>query len=124
MNFLEKLDFLLAQRNMNKLQLSKATGIPYTTIDSFYKKGYDNIKLSTLLKLSNYFQCTLDYLVDDNSEEINYITDINANQPQDTTILTELYEVAKSLSETEQLYLLNTIKSLKQLLDEKNKNNP
>ncbi len=124
MNFLEKLDFLLAQRNMNKLQLSKATGIPYTTIDSFYKKGYDNIKLSTLLKLSNYFQCTLDYLVDDNSEEINNITDINANQPQDTTILTELYEVAKSLSETEQLYLLNTIKSLKQLLDEKNKNNP
>ncbi len=124
MNFLEKLDFLLVQRNMNKLQLSKATGIPYTTIDSFYKKGYDNIKLSTLLKLSNYFQCTLDYLVDDNSEEINNITDINANQPQDTTILTELYEVAKSLSETEQLYLLNTIKSLKQLLDEKNKNNP
>ena len=124
MNFLEKLDFLLAQRNMNKLQLSKATGIPYTTIDSFYKKGYDNIKLSTLLKLSNYFQCTLDYLVDDNSEEINNITDINANQPQDTIILTELYEVAKSLSETEQLYLLNTIKSLKQLLDEKNKNNP
>ena len=39
-------------------------------------------------------------------------------------ILAELYEVAQTLSEKEQLYLLDTVKSLKQLLNEKNKNNP
>lgn len=39
-------------------------------------------------------------------------------------ILAELYEVAQTLSEKEQLYLLNTIKSLKQLLNEKDKNTP
>ena len=118
MNFLEKLDFLLKQKNMNKLQLSKATVIPYTKIDSFYKKGYDNIKLSTLLKLSNYFQCTLDYLVDDDAAKKE--TEI----PENTKILAELYEVAQTLSEKEQLYLLDTIKSLKKLLNEKDKHTP
>ena len=39
-------------------------------------------------------------------------------------ILAELYEVAQTLSEKEQLYLLDTVKSLKQLLNEKNKNTP
>ena len=39
-------------------------------------------------------------------------------------ILAELYEVAQTLSEKEQLYLLDTVKSLKQLLNKKNKNTP
>ena len=38
--------------------------------------------------------------------------------------LAELYEIAQTLSEKEQLYLLNTVKSLKQLLNEKDKNTP
>ena len=65
MSFIEKLDALMKERNINKSQLSKESGIPYTTIDGFYKKGTDNIKLSTLKKLSSYFGCSLDYLVDD-----------------------------------------------------------
>ena len=44
--------------------------------------------------------------------------------PESAKILAELYEVAQTLSEKEQLYLLDTVKSLKQLLNEKNKNNP
>ena len=35
---------------------------------------------------------------------------------QSAKILAELYEVAKSLSEDEQLYLLDTVKALKQRL--------
>lgn len=52
-------------KGVNKAQLSRETGIPYSTIDSLYKKGYENIKLSTLRKLANYFNCSLDFLVDD-----------------------------------------------------------
>ena len=55
MSFLTKLDKLMKDKNINKSQLSKDSGVPYTTIDGFYKKGTENIKLSTLKKLSSYF---------------------------------------------------------------------
>ena len=63
MNFTEKLDSLMREKGINKSTLSKESGIPYTTIDGFYKKGTDNIKLSTLIKLCRYFHTTLDDLV-------------------------------------------------------------
>ena len=58
---LDQLNKLMLKRGINKSQLSKESGIPYTTIDGFYKKGTDNAKLSTLKKLSNYFEVPLDY---------------------------------------------------------------
>lgn len=69
MTFTEKLDKMMMDRGINKSTLSKDSDIPYTTIDGFYKKGADNIKLSTLKRLSAYFKCSLDYLVDDDSED-------------------------------------------------------
>ena len=48
---------------MNKSALSRASGLPYTTIDGIFKKGCDNIKLSTLEKLCKAFGVSLDYLV-------------------------------------------------------------
>jgi DNA-binding Xre family transcriptional regulator len=71
MTFTGKLDKLMRDRNINKSILSKESGIPYTTIDGFYKKGADNIKLSTLKGLASYFNCSLDYLVDDNNNDTN-----------------------------------------------------
>ena len=68
MSFTEKLDKLMAERRITKAILSREADIPYTTIDGFYKKGCDNIKLSTLRKLAAYFNCSLDYLVDDDTE--------------------------------------------------------
>lgn len=65
MGFLDKLDKLMKEKNINKSQLAKESGVPYTTIDGFYKKGTENIKLSTLKKLVTYFGCSLDYLADD-----------------------------------------------------------
>lgn len=74
MSFIEKLDMLMAEKHINKSTLSKEAGIPYTTIDGFYKKGSENIKLSTLRKLASYFNCCLDYLVDDDNIVSNYNT--------------------------------------------------
>lgn len=65
MTFLEKLDSLMAREHINKHALSRLSGIPYTTIDGFYKKGYSNAKLSTLNKLCAFFSVSLDYLVKD-----------------------------------------------------------
>lgn len=66
MGLTDKLDILMKKRNINKAELARASGVPYTTIDGFYKKGSENAKLSTLKKLCAYFECSLDYLADDN----------------------------------------------------------
>ena len=48
MSFTSRLELLMQKNGINnKSELSKISGIPYTTIDGFYKKGSDNIKLST-----------------------------------------------------------------------------
>ncbi len=65
MSFTEKLDALMAEKGINKSILSKESGIPYTTIAGFYTKGTDNVKLSTLKKLSTYFDCSIDFLADE-----------------------------------------------------------
>lgn len=69
MKLTDKLDLLMSEKGINKMELSKQSGIPYTTIVNFYEKGTDNVKLSTLLKLSRYFKVTLDYIAEDNEEE-------------------------------------------------------
>lgn len=73
MSFTDKLDALMAEKGINKSILSKESGIPYTTIAGFYSKGTDNVKLSTLKKLSSYLGCSIDYLADDNQDEISTI---------------------------------------------------
>lgn len=69
--FLETLNTLMVERGLNKGSLSKQSGVPYTTIDGFYKKGYANAKLSTLRQLAAFFDVSLDYLVGDNSKKEN-----------------------------------------------------
>lgn len=56
------------EKGINKAELSRGAEIPYTTIDGMWKKGTDNIKRSTLIKLARYFKCSLDYIADDEIE--------------------------------------------------------
>ena len=39
MGLTEKLDLLMKEKNINKATLARESGVPYTTIDGFYKKG-------------------------------------------------------------------------------------
>lgn len=53
MSFTDRLEYLMKKNGIkNKSELARVSDIPYTTIDGFYKKGSDNIKLSTLRKLA------------------------------------------------------------------------
>lgn len=72
MNFLQKLDFLMDRYGLNKRTLSQNSGIPYTTIDGWYKKGYEGLKLTTFRKLAEYFNTTLDYWILDDVTDPNY----------------------------------------------------
>jgi len=71
MKMTEKIDKLMAEKDINNhYELSRISGVPYTTIKGLYEKGYSNAKLPTLLSLARTLGCTLDYLADD-SVEIN-----------------------------------------------------
>lgn len=72
MDFLEKVNLLMQERNLNRHTLSEACGIPYTTIDGWYKKGYEGAKVNTLIKLADYFSVELDYLVRPSIVDRNY----------------------------------------------------
>ena len=68
MDFLDRLRMLSRRKGLeNNMQLSKASGVPYTTLDNFYRNGYENVKLSTLKKLSVCLDCTIEYLVNGDS---------------------------------------------------------
>lgn len=63
MNIAERIEQLLETKNINMHQLSISANIPYTTLDGIRKRSCDNVKLSTLIKLADYFDVSIDYLV-------------------------------------------------------------
>ena len=93
MNFLEKLDFLMGKMSINKSKLSQLSGVPYTTIDGFYKKGYENTKISTIRKIASALNVSLDYLVDDN------ISDESYQPPKTETTASNLSEEAQQVAQ-------------------------
>ena len=74
MTFLEKLDLLMAEKHINKPKLAELSGVPYTTIDGFYKKGYANAQISNIQKIARVFGVSLDYLFEEAgaAEEISF----------------------------------------------------
>lgn len=106
MNLLEKLNYLMSQKDINKNVLAKESGIPYTTLDGLYKKGYKNTKLSTIRKLSEFFDVTIDYLIDDNINDPEY------GKPEKFTINKEemhIVEKLRRLDERGKESVLNTL---------------
>lgn len=92
MTFLEKLDHLMRKTGINKNKLSQLSGVPYTTIDGFYKKGYENTKISTVRKIASAFDVSLDYLVDDEVTDEQYSPQIKSTS---SDLSEEAHKVAK-----------------------------
>ncbi len=72
MTMTEKLDLLMQERDLTKADLARDAGIPYMTIVNFYVKGTENVKRSTLLKLSRFFDVTVDFLAVDEETRRKY----------------------------------------------------
>ena len=65
-DMLSKLEYLIIKKGIHsKAELAKQAGIPYTTIIGLWERGVDNVKRSTLIKLSRFFAVSLDYLAND-----------------------------------------------------------
>jgi len=63
MDFFERLDSLKQQHGDTNASFSKCSGIPYSTIDSLYKRGCGNARLNTLMAIAAHYKVSLDYLV-------------------------------------------------------------
>lgn len=75
MNFLDNLTYLMNSYNMNRSDFAKATGIAISTVNSWYNRGYENVSLKTLLKITDYFDISLEQLVyDDTNKSITFST--------------------------------------------------
>lgn len=98
MDFLEKLNYLMEKNHLNKNTLSKACNIPYTTIDGWYKKGYEGLKLTTLRKLAEYFGTSLDYWA---SEDV--LTDVTSKLGSDL-LKERIRKIRKGLDLTQQAF--------------------
>lgn len=63
MEFLKTLDNLLATHNMKRADLARAINVAPSTINSWYARGTDKVKLQVLIDISNYFNVSLEYLI-------------------------------------------------------------
>lgn len=101
MDFLEKLDYLMDKNSLNKSTLSKACDIPYTTIDGWYKKGYEGLKLTTLRKLASFFGTSLDFWANDNPQLITIPSDghLFVGEKEEVELLRD-YRILNALTKT------------------------
>ena len=116
MNLLDKLDLLMESAGLNKKQLAERSDVPYTTIVSFYTKGYDKMKLSTLKSLANFFNVSIDYLGCDE------ITDPHFGISKPTIILTQdehkLIELYRTLNDQGKEHILTCVATAQALFKE------
>lgn len=65
MTILEKIDYLMKINGLNRHSLAIQSGIPYTTIDGWYKRGWEKMHITSLKNLSKYFNVSLEFWDDE-----------------------------------------------------------
>ena len=70
-NFQERLQDLLIENELSRLQLAKRIGISSETINGYFNDNFYP-KLSVAVKISKYFNCSLDYLMGLSEEYENH----------------------------------------------------
>lgn len=63
MDFLDRLRILMKNSGDNNSSLAKKSGIPYTTIDGLFKRGWEKAQISTIQRICDYYSVSLDYMV-------------------------------------------------------------
>lgn len=66
MVFARRLEQLMAINGLNKHTFSLKTGIPYTTVKSWFDKDNDKVSLDTVIQISNMFHISLNYWTEEN----------------------------------------------------------
>lgn len=109
MYFYEVLQSIMDEKKISISDVARLSGLTDSTVRSIIKRKNKTVALEVAFKLSKGLDVSLQRLNGETSET-------EAEEQQNSKVLAELYEVAKDLSEEEQLYLLDMVKALKQRL--------
>ena len=74
MKMIEKISLLMKEKGLNKRQLAIKCDLSYGAVDGFFKVSYENMKLTTFMKLCDFFNVTMDSMAYDD-KEIEYRVD-------------------------------------------------
>lgn len=74
-NLLENLDRLIKEKNTNRAELARVLGTSQSTISSWYSRGTDGIKITTLKKMCAFFNVTLDELINGDGAPTSLVFD-------------------------------------------------
>lgn len=114
MSVVERLTAYMNTHGYRKSDIARLSDIPYTTIDGLFKKGDENIKLSTLKKLAKLIGCTLDELAGTGS---NYYTNpetaLLAQSIHDDPNLGILLDATHDLQPEDIKFVIDLVKKLK-----------
>ena len=92
--FLINLEKLIDKQGISKNEFAKKIGIAPSTISSWYNKGYENISLKTLIKLSEYFDISIDELIFGNSKSES--KELNDCYKEDLYAINEISKLLKN----------------------------
>lgn len=59
----DRIDLKLKEKDASRKKMCADLEIPYSTITSFYQSRSGNMTLSTIRKIADYLDCSMDYLV-------------------------------------------------------------
>ena len=93
MVFTDKLNHLIKAHGYSRKKFSEAIHIPYSTIDNWYKRSYENLSVSTLKTLCSFFGVTMESMAYDD-REIEYANDVKGELPDDESVLLRGYRAA------------------------------
>lgn len=98
----ENLHNLMRNRNMNVNQLAQELGVPMMTIRRLILGQTTDPRISTLKLIANYFNVTVDSLMEENNQTI--IKNSKKTTPQFIPIIT--WEIAKNIKSIKELDLI------------------
>lgn len=102
--FQERLQDLLVENDLSRLQLSKKIGISFETLNGYFNKDFYP-ELSVAIKIANYFGCSIHYLMgltdDYNSKEVNELSFIDTLKKlmKENNLSIEKFSKAMNMSE-------------------------
>lgn len=118
-NVVLKINKIMEDKGMSKLELSRKTGIPNTTLTTLLKGRTDKFDIIKLQKICEILGCTLDYLMNDdidqdaktyyiNDEVVQYAQEIANNRD-----LKMLFDAAKDIKKEDMQLVYEMIKRFK-----------
>lgn len=75
MKMINKIEFLMREAGLNRRQFSIKAGIPYSTVDNWFKVDCEKMQLPTFRVLCDFFGVTMDSMAWDD-QEIVYRKDV------------------------------------------------